>query len=93
MLLFTRVRQGSEPPSIQHAASIGLGVTEKACLCQVNQFLAGDSIRTRFLDETEFWSIADLQQLAHGHVNQTTHCINDVVEDALSLATALTCFI
>ena len=62
----------------------------EVCLCQVNQFLAGDSNRTKFLGETEFWSIADLQQLAEGPANQTRQCIHDVVEDALSLATSLT---
>ena len=60
------------------------------CLCQVEQFLAGDSNRAKYLGETEFWSIADLQQLAEGPAKQTKQCIHDVVEDALSLATSLT---
>lgn len=56
---------------------------------QVDQFLAGDINRVKFLGETEFWSVADLQQLAVGPISQTTQCIIDLVEDALSLAKSL----
>ena len=72
-------------PTVQHAFSGDIWLQ----LCQVNQFLSGDSNRVKFLGETEFWAMADLQQLALGPTSRTIQCLNEVVEDALSLASTL----
>ena len=71
-------------------AFVSLMEVPKVCgSVQVDQFVAGDSNRVKFLGETEFWSVSDLQQLAVGPINRTTQCVNDVVEDALSFAKSL----
>lgn len=60
------------------------------CICQVKQFLAGDSNRQMLLGEADFWALQCLQQIASGPTSPAFQLLSDVVEDALSLACSLT---